>query len=80
MGRIRPSTLFYPAWHLVSIRQQCQALAYLLRGSYIYTVLNYTQPFEDNHEAHVAPGENEFDTPHLDYQHHIKYNLNPNIW
>ena len=28
----------------------------------MYTVLNYIRPFEGNHEADVAPGENEFDT------------------
>ena len=28
-------------------------------------VLKLFQPFEGNHEADVAPGENEFDTPGL---------------
>ena len=32
-GWIRPSTLFYPAWHLVSTRQQCQAPCPWLRSS-----------------------------------------------
>ena len=27
----------------------------------MYTVLKLFRPFEDNHEADVAPGENEFD-------------------
>ena len=27
----------------------------------MYTVLNYIRPFEGNHKADVAPGENEFD-------------------
>ena len=39
VGRIRPSTLFYPAWHLVSTWRQCQAPCPWLRSSYIYTVL-----------------------------------------
>ena len=29
----------------------------------MYTVLNYIRPLEGNHEAEVAPSENEFDTP-----------------
>ena len=36
---IQPSTLFYPAGHLVSTRQQCRAPCPELRSSYIYTVL-----------------------------------------
>ena len=39
VGRIRPSTLFHPARHLVSTQRQCRALASVLRSSYIYTVL-----------------------------------------
>ena len=38
-GRIQPSTLFYPARHLVSTGRRCWALALLLRSNYIYTVL-----------------------------------------
>ena len=33
----------------------------------MYTVLNYIRSFEGNHEADVAPGENEFDNPVLKY-------------
>ena len=62
-GGIRPSTLCYPARHLVSIWRQHRALIYPLRSSYIYTVLNYIRPFEGNCEADVATGENDFDTP-----------------
>ena len=29
----------------------------------MYTVLKLFWPFEGNHEADVAPGENEFDAP-----------------
>ena len=72
-GRIGPSTLFYLAQYLVSTRQQRWALAYLLRSSYIYTVPNYIRPFEGNHEADVAPRENEFDTPAL--EDNIRENL-----
>ena len=36
-----------------------------LRSSYIYTVLKLFWPFEGNHKADVAPGENEFDSPGL---------------
>ena len=32
----------------------------------MYIVLNYIRPFEGNHEADVAPGENEFDIPVLE--------------
>ena len=39
MGQIQPSTLFYPAKHLVSTWWQHRALTKLLRSSYIYTVL-----------------------------------------
>ena len=39
VGQIRPSSLFYPPWHLVSTWWQHRALASLLRSSYIYTVL-----------------------------------------
>ena len=38
-GRIRPSTLFYLAQHLLSTRQQCRAPFPLLKSSHIYTVL-----------------------------------------
>ena len=40
-GWIRPTALFYPAWHLVSTRRQCRALTQLLRSSYIYTALKW---------------------------------------
>ena len=36
-----------------------------LTVSYIYTVLKLFWPFEGNHEADVAPDENEFDTSAL---------------
>ena len=32
----------------------------------MYTVLKLFWAFEGNHEADVAPGENEFDTPFLE--------------
>ena len=32
----------------------------------MYTVLKLFWPFEGNHEAYVAPGENQFDTPELE--------------
>ena len=38
---------------------------YQLRSSYIYTALKLFWYFEGNHEADVAPGENDFDTPDL---------------
>ena len=36
-----------------------------LRSSYIDTVLKLFLPFEGNHKADVAPGENEFGPPDL---------------
>ena len=36
-SQIRPSSLFYPAQHLVSTRRQCQAPCPYLRSSYIYS-------------------------------------------
>ena len=39
---------------------------YQLRYSYIYTVLKLFRPFDSKHEADVAPGENEFDSPVLE--------------
>ena len=38
-SRIRPSTLFYLAWRLVSTRRQRRAPCPQLRSSYMYTVL-----------------------------------------
>ena len=39
----------------------------LYKCNYSLTVkeLNYIRPFEGNHEADVAPGKNDFDTPTL---------------
>ena len=53
-------------------RAECNFNSLTVKSSYIYTVLKLFWPFEGKHEADVVPGENEFDTPDLDYPSEVK--------
>ena len=57
---IRPGTLFLPGGS-TRLSLTCKGVVTFVQSS------NYIRPFEGNQEADVAPSENEFDTPALEY-------------
>ena len=61
MGHIQPSTLFYPSQTLFLPGSET-----VKEKLHVYSPkTTFGRPFEGNHEADVAPRENEFDTPVL---------------
>ena len=61
MGRIRPGTLLLPGGSAM-LSLNCSGVVTFTQSQ------SYIRPFEGNREADVAPGENEFDAPVLDYK------------
>ena len=51
-----PAPGFYPA-------AAPSSLPLVKEQLHLYSPKNHIRPFEGNHKADVAPGENEFDTP-----------------